>query len=228
MQSIPQDIIALASYKCRDFARALLNCEAYIARRCPFDPNTTAASVTSEHGVQMYQLLQQINQGLEDVDGMAGLASKRPATSLDEDILDHRANGGWTHALSCYEKAVQSQPQTLKYREGLLQCQMELGHLETTIANATGMIARKPEWKSELNGYRVHAAWRLCDWTSLHSFVKDRSLPCFETSMGQIIAAAQQKRLDKFNSLIADARDGLLRKLSAVSSEFGSYEQCGS
>ena len=84
--------------------------------------------------------------------GMAGLSRKRTFTTLQERILDHRASGEWTHALSCYEKAAQSRPDDLANHEGLLQCQMELGHLETVITHATGVIARHGAWEADLNG----------------------------------------------------------------------------
>lgn len=250
LTAMPMDVIARAAYRCRDFPRALLNLETFIKATCPFlnSPNgladaekgapaqhagNTRADGTGDAAVEAdkarrehYLLLQKIYNELGDTDGMSGLASKRTHTSLPEKILDHRSSGEWTHALSCYEKAVQSNKQALAYQEGLLQCQMKLGHLETTITHATGIIASSHnEWQAELNRYRVQSAWKLGDWESLDAFLRVPSRPSFEISLGRSIQSAQHRHLSRFGDVVEATRADVLRNLSAGSTEFGSYER---
>ena len=239
IDQIPKAVMAQAAFQCRDFARALLLFEAHM-RALRFVPPSFGTGTPPAHAPPTamplvppgkpglpddWDFLQQIYSKLQEPDGIAGIAAGRDDLSLNAQILDHKALGRWTHALSCYEQALQLWPHELTYHKGLLECQMNLGHLETTVTHATGILARKPEWEYHLNTFRVHAAWRLGDWTQLDKFLRVPCQPDFDIALGRIIWAARRVEVSEFLQLIHSATDDVTTSLSALSLEFGSYER---
>ncbi|EDQ91704.1 uncharacterized protein MONBRDRAFT_14645 [Monosiga brevicollis MX1] len=105
---------------------------------------------------------------------MAGVAATRAHTNIQARILDHRASGQWTEALSCYEQALQEAPSLGLYC-GMLECQLNLGHYQTVCANSFGLETRFPAWADNVRAYRVEAAWKLGDWDQLHQTLEDHA-----------------------------------------------------
>ena len=168
LKDIKDDELARAADACHDYARALLHFELHLQKKTQTEP------LSSED----LDFLQKIYSRLgPDVDGMAGVSAiRKQDSSLDAQLLDHRTAGRWTQALSCYERALQTGSAQLEHHIGLLECQMNLGHLETTLTHATGILSRHPSW-TEVNRYRVEAAWKLCDWDSLDRYLAAAPAP---------------------------------------------------
>jgi serine/threonine-protein kinase ATR len=151
LHSLPHNVIALAAFRCQDYARALLHLEL-----CPRpDKRTDDAELAGALSTdKLDSILQKTYYSLEDIDGVAGIAAIRSTKTLEDEILDHRAAGRWTHALSCFERVVQSGSAdvAIAHHLGLLECQMMLGHLKTAVTHATGTIADHPDWAADLYG----------------------------------------------------------------------------
>lgn len=156
---------------------------------------------------------------------MAGVAATRASTSLAEKILDKRCSGNWTQSLSCYEQAVLEQPGMLGNHLGLLECQMNLGHLESCVSQASGIISRRPTWLRELNSVRVEAAWKLGHWDDLREFLQLEFGETFDTRLGSILSAASGGSLETFNEQLLSARSDIMDSLSTLSLESGSYQR---
>ncbi|RYE96336.1 MAG: hypothetical protein EOO41_04710, partial [Methanobacteriota archaeon] len=63
---------------------------------------------------------------------------------------------------------------------GLLRCLQNVGHLETVLNRAVGVLGRSPELSPAVTPYAVEAAWRLGQWQPLEellSFQVDEPLP---------------------------------------------------
>ena len=227
LRSLPHNVIALASYRCQDYARALLHLEL-----CPrLDTEMTDSERNGRlDAEELNRYLQSTYHHLEDVDSVAGVSSIREgATPLDAEILEHRAAGRWTHALSCYERKVQSGLAHVEVEvgdhQGLLECQMMLGHLKTAVTHATGTISDHPEWAAELNSKRVEAAWRLSAWDQLAEYLQAPSTPSFEMSLGKIVLAARNRDVLTFTQQIEASRDLIGTQLAALGMEHASYER---
>lgn len=248
LASLSPDTLALAAFRCQDYARALLYLEAVCARDSSggggtdfmeTKPDSPAVPRTNEDESdgntirlltreQADSYLQRAYHALGDLDGMAGVAATRDDTPLEAETLDNRAAGRWTHAVSCYERALYTTSQArLGDQSGLIECQMKLGHLKTAIAYATGAIAEHTHWTPELNSKRVQAAWRLADWGSLSDYLKLPITPGFEfeTSLGQIVDAARRRDRPAFQGFVDECRDGIASRLSALGLERASYER---
>eukprot|EP00043_Microstomoeca_roanoka_P020156 m.239200 g.239200 ORF g.239200 m.239200 type:complete len:1001 (-) comp17118_c1_seq9:1951-4953(-) len=142
---------------------------------------------------------------------MLGVAATRSSTSLEEQLLDHRAAGRWTESLSCYEQALRTHAGNLEYQCGLLECQMKLGHMETAFITATGLAAQHPEWQEIVNDYRLEAAWKLGKWDVIDNAEEsaavlfampslDASLATLTASMAAAAGAASILELGQFSS----------------------------
>ena len=270
LTSIPDGVIAAAAFNCRDFARALLHVEQHIRIQQDMiakdKKRTEPVKDASKNRLQTLDdrekasvalteqlpFLQRIYQQLAEPDGMAGVAALRTVTSLDESLLDHRAGGRWAQVLTCYEVARQTR-EDLDLHLGLLQCQLELGHFETTMMHATGAIQRYGAWAGDLNHYRIHAAWKLGKWAELGDFLafdteRLRSKPLrasvgetggtltsisiagcssapapFEVYLGRLLHNALQSDKTEFLGTLTTARQTIAREIALVSPGPQSY-----
>jgi serine/threonine-protein kinase ATR len=205
---IPDNVVAHAAYNCGEYARALMHIERHV--------RDETLHVDATRLEQNLPFLQKIYQSLGEPGGVAGVAKLRKDTSLDERIVDHRAAGRWAQSLTCYEVALQQHPDNLAYHIGLLQSQLELGHYETAMMQATGSIHRFAAWEKHLNGLRMKAAWRLGKWTELSSFVQADSELSFDVSMGRLLDCTLQGHTVGFSAHLSAARDVIGREIAAV------------
>ena len=54
-----------------------------------------------------------------------------------------RLTGQLSDSSVCYDQIIQQEPGELTYRQGLLQCRLELGELQSAMDLANGMIAER-------------------------------------------------------------------------------------
>jgi serine/threonine-protein kinase ATR len=162
---IPDQQLAEAAVACQDYTRALRHLEAHL------QPKQRTVGLDAADLDQLQQIYARLGPQIDGMDGVA--MTRRAESSLDAQLLDHRAAGRWSQALSCYERALQLYPGDPRRHTGLLDCQLFLGHLETAITHATGMMSLQKDWTAALNQYRVEAACKLGDWDHLRVFLHD-------------------------------------------------------
>ena len=121
LDNIPQLVRALAAFRCKSYARALMHYELHFRAERKYKSDLELQPI--------YSHLQKIYSHLDEVDGLEGIATKFIKPSLDEKILEHESCGMWTAAQTCNELALQRNPNELKYHLGLLNCLKNLNHL---------------------------------------------------------------------------------------------------
>ncbi|KAF9427653.1 serine/threonine-protein kinase M1 [Podila epigama] len=221
LRSISHGIIAMASLRCKAYARALFHYEQHIriARQ--------DSQVTVENLQEMYEKLQGVYVHMEDPDGMEGLASLITSGMQTQHLLQCESAGRWSEALSYYECWRQEDPGNLSNHVGLYKCLDQLGQHDTLLAAVQGDIDLRPGWEQSLTEWRVEAAWKVQDWKVLDSSLKRHPVYTFEGGLGQLILDMRENRKQDFVLHMEQVRSRLVAPLAAASMESyaRSYDQ---
>eukprot|EP00178_Gracilaria_changii_P000929 TRINITY_DN1120_c0_g1_i1.p1 TRINITY_DN1120_c0_g1~~TRINITY_DN1120_c0_g1_i1.p1 ORF type:complete len:2706 (-),score=337.05 TRINITY_DN1120_c0_g1_i1:1316-9433(-) len=120
------------------------------------------------------EVLQQAFANIEDVPSMEGIAKLRRESTLTEIIRDSEAAGKYDEALTTYEHALALDPQSAVLHNGFLSCLMILGHWETMLSHAEGLMSSSQLHETKLRqtakAHGIAAAWRLGRWERLEHF----------------------------------------------------------
>uniref|UniRef100_A0A8D0L790 Uncharacterized protein n=1 Tax=Sphenodon punctatus TaxID=8508 RepID=A0A8D0L790_SPHPU len=93
-----------------------------------------------------------------------------------------------------------------------------LGQLSTVITQVNGVLAKRSEWTSELNTYRVEAAWKLAQWDSLENYLaSDVKSTTWSVGLGQLLLSAKKKDATAFYETLKVVRSDQIVPLSAAS-----------
>ncbi|KAG0083919.1 serine/threonine-protein kinase M1 [Podila epicladia] len=220
LTSISHDIIAMASLRCKGYARALFHSEQQI-RDARQDAQTNPEAIQ-----EMYEKLQKSYVHMEDPDGMEGLSSKITSGAQTQSLLQCESAGRWGEAHSYYESWLQTQPDILDPHLGLYKCLDNLGQHETLLATVEGDISFNPEWEQSLSEWRIGAAWKLQKWEVLDDALARPIVSSFETRLGRLLLDIRGDEAD-FMRHIEEARSSLIAPLAAASMESysRSYDQ---
>lgn len=123
LSSIDHELMAKAAFKCRAYARSLMNFERQIVSMRERRPPSPGQDFTP-----YYERLHEIYANLNEPDGMEGVSTLILSPSLEHQIRQHESTGRWTAAQSCWEVRLQQHPDNLDFHLGLLRCLRNLGH----------------------------------------------------------------------------------------------------
>ncbi|XP_035661643.1 serine/threonine-protein kinase ATR-like [Branchiostoma floridae] len=217
---IPQDVLAVASFHCRAYTRALMHFESYLSASKPdIEPQLC--------------LLQKLYVAMDEPDGVAGvMAIRKSEPDIKEQILQHESIGELRDASACYERALQTEASTVPHHQGLLRCLLGLGQLTTAMVHVNGVLADKPEWTKDLNAFRVEASWQLGNWDGLENYLKvyngkseSKGSSNWSVGLGKILLAAKHRDEEDFWHQLQIVRNDQMGPLSAASMESGSYQR---
>lgn len=196
---------AKAAFSSRSFHRAIMLAECHVRNlRIKNDfagwasyieqiPGKLAETEDAGSEAQALKVLQQAFAAIEDVPNMKGIAFLRSKTSLTERITDAEAAGEYDEALITYEHALAEQPRNPAFHSGFLGCLMTLGHWETMLSHAEGLISSSTLAETELrqtaaaNG--LAAAWRLGRWEKLEHLRNAVADTTLSQSGGEVLDA---------------------------------------
>ncbi|XP_056151597.1 serine/threonine-protein kinase ATR [Lampris incognitus] len=214
LKSMPQDVLARASLRSKAYTRALMHFEAFI--------------LENKENIQDHlTFLQTLYAAMHEPDGVRGVnALRREEPSLREQILEHESIGLLRDATACYDRAIQLESDQIGHRHGEMTSMLGLGQLSTVITQVNGVLADKPQWKSELNAYRVEAAWKLGKWDLLEDYLtSDVQSSTWRMRLGQMLLAAKKQNSEKFFDKLKLVRKEQVVPLSAASYECGTYQR---
>ncbi|XP_014458350.1 serine/threonine-protein kinase ATR isoform X2 [Alligator mississippiensis] len=211
---IPQDTLAVASFRSKAYTRAVMHFESFI---------TEKKQNIQEH----LGFLQKLYAAMHEPDGVAGVSAIRKAEpSLKEQILEHESIGLLRDATACYDRAIQLEPDEIIHYHGVVKSMLGLGQLSTVITQVNGVLANRSEWTSELNTYRVEAAWKLSQWDLLENYLaSDVKSTTWSVRLGQLLLSAKKKNATAFCETLKVVRAEQIVPLSAASFERGSYQR---
>ncbi|KAJ7539120.1 hypothetical protein O6H91_11G077400 [Diphasiastrum complanatum] len=228
LAAIPKQALAGASFRCQAYARAFLYFETYVREKCgALNP---AAESTGSFAHKDVTFLLEIYGGLDEPDGLSGLALLRSSSSLRDQVLINEKAGNWAEALTCCEQALQLDPNSLTRQSGVLDCLLNMGHLQTMITHVDGLIARMPDYIKEWSMRGVQAAWRLGQWDLLDEYVigadsdgiistSTEGNASFDLRLAKIFQALRKRDHYKVAEQLMQCRLALLAPLAAASME---------
>uniref|UniRef100_A0A8C6JLS8 Serine/threonine-protein kinase ATR n=1 Tax=Melopsittacus undulatus TaxID=13146 RepID=A0A8C6JLS8_MELUD len=211
---IPQDTLAVASFRSKAYTRAVMHFESFI--------------IEKKQNIQEHLgFLQKLYAAMHEPDGVAGVSAIRKAEpSLKEQILEHESIGLLRDATACYDRAIQLEPDQIIHYHGVVKSMLGLGQLSTVITQVNGVLANRPEWISELNTYRVEAAWKLSQWDLLENYLaSDEKSTTWSVRLGHLLLSAKKKNEAAFYEKLKVVRAEQTVPLSAASFERGSYQR---
>ncbi|MGH0145669.1 UNVERIFIED_CONTAM: hypothetical protein FKN15_015304 [Acipenser sinensis] len=211
---IPQDTLARASFRSKAYTRAVMHFESFF--------------IEKKQNIQDHlSFLQSLYAAMHEPDGVTGVnAVRKEEPSLREQILEHESIGLLRDATACYDRAIQLESDQIIHYHGVMKSMLGLGQLSTVITQVNGVLANRPQWKSELNTYRVEAAWKLSQWDLVEDYVaSDQKSSNWSVRLGQLLLAAKQKDAETFYEKLKVVRAEQVVPLSAASFEWGSYQR---
>ncbi|RXM36849.1 Serine/threonine-protein kinase ATR [Acipenser ruthenus] len=211
---IPQDTLARASFRSKAYTRAVMHFESFF--------------IEKKQNIQDHlSFLQSLYAAMHEPDGVTGVnAVRKEEPSLTEQILEHESIGLLRDATACYDRAIQLESDQILHYHGVMKSMLGLGQLSTVITQVNGVLANRPQWKSELNTYRVEAAWKLSQWDLVEDYVaSDQKSSNWSVRLGQLLLAAKQKDAETFYEKLKVVRAEQVVPLSAASFEWGSYQR---
>nr|XP_061780459.1 serine/threonine-protein kinase ATR-like [Nerophis lumbriciformis] len=214
LKGIPQDVMAKASLRSKAYTRALMHFEAHI--------------LENKENVQDHlTFLQTLYAAMHEPDGVTGVNTlRREEPSLREQILEHESIGLLRDATACYDRAIQLESDQIAHYHGVMTSMLGLGQLSTVITQVNGVLANKHQWTSELNTYRVEAAWKLGKWDLLEDYLTwDHQSSTWGVRMGQLLLAAKTRDTAAFYEKLKLVRKEQVDPLSAASYECGTYQR---
>ncbi|KAJ8409535.1 hypothetical protein AAFF_G00229360 [Aldrovandia affinis] len=214
LSSIPQDVLAKASFRSRAYTRAVMHFESF--------------TIEKKQSIQDHlTFLQTLYAAMHEPDGVRGVnALRKEEPSLREQILEHESIGLLRDATACYDRAIQLESDQIAHHHGVMKSMLGLGQLSTLITQVNGVLANRPQWKSDLNTYRVEAAWKLTQWDLLEDYLaSDRKSGTWSVRLGQMLLAAKKRDSEAFYEKLRVVRKEQVMPLSAASFECGTYQR---
>ncbi|XP_023568719.1 serine/threonine-protein kinase ATR [Octodon degus] len=211
---IPQDTLAVASFRSKAYTRAVMHFESFI--------------IEKKQNIQEHLgFLQKLYAAMHEPDGVAGVSAIRKAEpSLKEQILEHESIGLLRDATACYDRAIQLEPDQIIHYHGVVKSMLGLGQLSTVITQVNGVHANRSEWTDELNTYRVEAAWKLSQWDLVENYlVADGKSTSWSVRLGQLLLSAKKRDAKTLYDTLKLVRAEQIVPLSAASFERGSYQR---
>ncbi|KAF9115524.1 serine/threonine-protein kinase M1 [Mortierella sp. AM989] len=213
LTSISHDVIAVAAFRCKAYARSLLHYEQYI-RDSRLRLGVNDISIQS-----MYEKLQEIYANLEEPDGMEGISSLITSGTATQNLLQCESAGRWTEAQIYYEQGLQDDPSQFENHTGIYKCLENLGHSNLLLSCVQGDIQTYPDWEQQLTDWRVKSAWREQNWETLETALSRSVHSSFETGLGQLLLDLRDNRISEFEENLQQVRCMLIPALAAASME---------
>jgi len=215
LERIPKDLLSKSSLSCNALSRCLMYYEQYIDQQ------------SDSHLEDHLEFLQKIYFSLDEPDGIVGVgATRKHATSLQQQIVEHESSGKLRDAVACYERSIQLEPDNIRHYKGMLDGLIGLGQLNNALMDVAGVMEKREDWQLELKPYQAEIAWRLGHWDILKSSVKDSTLQDdWSLSLGQLLISLKEKKMDAFSTTLATVRCSQTQYLLSTSFESGGYHK---
>ena len=216
LSALPPDLMANASFQCGSYARALFHWEQYL-RDSEKEP--------PEEGMDaLYAKWQEIYTHLEEPDGIEGISAKLKLQTFEQQILEHENAGHWSAAQSCFELALQQDPEDLNLQKRFLNCIKQSGHHETYLAQISGLTASYPQNLEIYANLAIESSWRVGNWTLLGKFLSDANGSGFDYQIGNALLALLNGNDTQFEISISNLRSTLGHAIVAAGTD--SSRQC--
>ncbi|KAL0334542.1 UNVERIFIED_CONTAM: Serine/threonine-protein kinase ATR [Sesamum radiatum] len=194
--AIPKITLAKASFRCQAYARSLLYFESYVRDKSgAFNPASERNGVFDDEDISF---LMEVYSGLDEPDGLSGLASLRKSKSLQDHLLINKKAGNWAEVLTSCEQALQMQPFSVQRHSDVLNCLLNMCHLQAMVTHVDGLNSRIPQYRKTWCTQGVQAAWRLGRWDLMSEYLTGAN----EEAYPFVVKLHLLRELEDFNSLL--------------------------
>ncbi|KAG8368042.1 hypothetical protein BUALT_Bualt15G0004300 [Buddleja alternifolia] len=225
LDAIPKITLAKASFRCQAYARSLLYFELYVRDKSgAFNPASERSGVFEDEDISF---LMELYSGLDEPDGLSGLASLRKSKSLQDHLLINKKAGNWAEVLTSCEQALQMEPISVQRHSDVLNCLLNMCHLQAMVTHVDGLISRIPQYRKTWCTQGVQAAWRLGRWDLMDEYLtgadeegllysSSESNAFFDKDVAKILQAMMKKDQFSVAEKIALSKQALIAPLAAA------------
>ncbi|AES62926.2 Serine/Threonine-kinase ATR-like protein [Medicago truncatula] len=199
---IPKVTLAKASLRCQAYARSLLYFESHVREKSgAFNPASERSGIFEDEDVSH---LMEIYSCLDEPDGLSGLSCLSKSLRLQDHLLMNKKAGNWADVLTSCEQALQMEPTSVQRHSDVLNCLLNMCHLQAMVTHVDGLVSRIPRYKKAWCMQGVQAAWRLGRWDLMDEYLsgaEDDSLVCsssesnasFDLNVAKILQAMMKR-----------------------------------
>ncbi|KAM2581297.1 hypothetical protein TB1_003592 [Malus domestica] len=148
------------------------------------------------------------------------------AISKDQLLINKKA-GNWAEAITSCEQALQMEPTSVQRHSDVLNCFLNMCHLQAMVTHMDGLISRVPQYKKTWCMQGVQAAWRLGRWDLMDEYLSgadEEGLICsssesnasFDMDVAKILQAMMKKDQFSVAEKIALSKQALIAPLTAA------------
>ncbi|KAK6916768.1 UME domain [Dillenia turbinata] len=223
--AIPKVTLGKASFRCQAYARSLLYFESHVRGKSgSFNPAAERSGIFDDEDVSF---LMAIYSGLDEPDGLSGLACLGKSLTLQDQLLIDKKAGNWAEVLTSCEQALQMEPFSVQRHSDVLNCLLNMCHLQAMVTHVDGLISRIPQYKKTWCMQGVQAAWRLGRWDLMDEYLNgadQEGLLCsssesnasFDMNVAKILQAMMKKDQFAVAEKIAISKQSLIAPLAAA------------
>ena len=225
LTAIPKVTLARASFRCQAYARSLMYFESHVrVKSGSFNPAAERSGVFEDEDISY---LMEIYSWLDEPDGLSGLACLRKSLRLQDQLLINKRAGNWAEVLTSCEQALQMEPTSVQRHSDVLNCLLNMCHLQAMVTHVDGLICRIPQYKKTWCMQGVQAAWRLGRWDLMDEYLSgadEEGLVCsssecnasFDMDVAKILQAMMKKDQFSVAEKIALSKQALIAPLAAA------------
>ncbi|XP_062175775.1 serine/threonine-protein kinase ATR isoform X2 [Alnus glutinosa] len=225
LTAIPKVTLARASFRCQAYARSLMYFESHVREKSgSFNPAAERSGVFEDEDISY---LMEIYSCLDEPDGLSGLACLRKSLRLQDQLLINKKTGNWAEVLTSCEQALQMEPTSVQRHSDVLNCLLNMCHLQAMVTHVDGLISRIPKYKKTWCMQGVQAAWRLGRWDLMDEYLSkadEEGLLCsssesnasFDMDVAKILQAMMKKDQFSVAEKIALSKQALIAPLAAA------------
>ncbi|KAF9534591.1 hypothetical protein CPB83DRAFT_754578 [Crepidotus variabilis] len=199
LSNIDQTLMAKAAFKCKAYARSLMNFEQQIV-------TILERGGTDKDLPEYYERLHEIYAQLDEPDGMEGISTMILSPTLEHQIRQHESTGRWTSAQSCWEVRLQESPNNVEFHVGLLRCLRNLGHYDTLRTHVAGVLTRHPDWEATLAGFQAESAWMIGAWEDVKRVVERNDVQTSSMVLARVLLAMREGNQPLIDDALSRAR----------------------
>ncbi|KAK7270160.1 hypothetical protein RIF29_23104 [Crotalaria pallida] len=225
LSAVPKVTLARASFRCQAYARSLMYFESYVRGKSgAFNPAAERSGVFEEEDVSH---LMEIYSCLDEPDGLSGLSCLSKSLRLQDQLLINKKAGNWADVLTSCEQALQMEPTSVQRHSDVLNCLLNMCHLQAMVTHVDGLISRIPQYKKAWCMQGVQAAWRLGRWDLMDEYLggaEEEGLVCsssesnasFDLDVAKILQAMMKRDHFSVAERIALSKQSLIAPLAAA------------
>jgi len=225
LNAIPKVTLARASFMCQAYARSLMYFESCVREKSgSFNPAAERSSIFEDEDISF---LMEIYSALDEPDGLSGMASLRKFVSLQDQLLINKKAGNWAEVLTFCEQALQMEPTSVQRHSDVVNCLLNMCHLQAMVTHVDGLISRIPQYLKTWCMQGVQAAWRLGRWDLMGEYLEgaekegllcssSESNASFDMDVAKILQAIMKKDQFTVAEKIALSKQALIAPLAAA------------